>query len=377
MVGRILLLLLMALLAGCSDDGTPTAEVPDDPAVGEDGLRVEPLRFAEEGALTSDSFTGRFEFTDNQQFAGEVQRDLGQDPANTQLHDITDIIPRSGLFMLVVSSSADPGTGDIDTWLASDGTVSGWQCDCPFGGENTLYAFGVGDGGTVEVGIQYDEISSGPDDPGYALQGFEYEISVVAHPLVHSLPAGLPIAVSLNPGDELRFANHTSSIMILDGDDEVVGVLAPGNDTFVAGSRGEHVFIARLDGDHYQASVAYAGERIPASRVLGVTLTRESEFFPPGSAASLSFEASTTVLEVGACGFAPRISVDPWFQVTRPSGEVWADSQSSGPQPLGWATCAGMWLGYPGREPGTWEVALTQTLGNEVELLWWTIQYDR
>ncbi|MGB1586386.1 MAG: hypothetical protein ACPHID_05015 [Thermoplasmatota archaeon] len=369
MVGRCVLMLFVVALAGCADEASSPnagAEAPDD-----EGLAARQwVSFAEEGSELSESFSGRFEFTDNDQFAGEGQRRLGMDPANQHVHDASGVVPADGLYEMVVTATAQASGGDIDVGIRGDAVLS-TLCDCPFGGENTVYVYGLP--GDVEILIQYDEISSGPNDPNVAAQGVPYEIQVTARPLPERVPQGVPLAVELEHNQSLVLDGHSSTVTVHDGDDQVVAIMEPGNTTFVAAQAGEYVLIARQDGTPF-------GLELPSDaeiRILDVEGEMDSQTFASGQAAEATFDAGAGFIEMFACGISGDVTVDPAFTVTDPAGELWSSSSSAGPVPLGWGSCTGTWRGHPELMQGEWTLAMEETAGPGIELLWFTGHYVR
>lgn len=359
-------MLLVVMLAGCAEDAAPEAETDPETTVATEPTR---LSFGVEGPELTDAFSGRFEFTDNDQFAGDLQRTFGMDPDNLHRHEASHLVPDDGLFEMVITATAQAAGGDID--IGVDGSaVRSTRCDCPFGSENTLTVYGFP--GDLDILIQYDEISSGPDDPNIAAQGVPYEIEVVARPLLERVPPAMPLAIELQVNDTLVFEGHDSVVTVHDGADIVVAVLEPGTTEFTAATAGEHVLLARQDGVAF-ALVAPVAE----ARFLAVDGVQGVESFGAGQPMATTFEAGAGFIEMFACGLAGDLTVDPDFRVTDPDGEAWSSSSSSGPQPLGWGSCTGTWRGHPELPQGEWQLTLEETAGSGAELLWFTAHYVR
>lgn len=375
-----LTLVLMAamLLAGCTgsdEDPRPDAAMPGPM----DAVAFRAASFGDgPAALTTAAFDGTFAFHDNAQYVGEVVDLVGLESTSRQLHDITDLMPAGQPWAMHVSVDGDTGDGDLDLYFEEQGPVTMRWCDCPFGGHNDLYAYGIG-GGRVVLGVQFDEIHGDPTDTAIPLQGFDYHVEVTIATSPRMLPPGIPVAVRLTAvGDEVRFANHTQTITVYGPDDDPVGSLAPGEGSFVVeegAPTGEYVFIQRLDGAPMDASVATTGPL--AVRLLTLLTDFVSTPIADGQPGTMTFDAPATVIAVGACAFAGDVEVDPAFEVLDPTGSVWAAASTGGPSIGGWGACFNNWPGDGQQQPGTWTARFTDTLGTGREIQAWTTSYQR
>lgn len=370
MVGRTILLLLVPLLAGCAGD-VATEPTPEEAA--EQQALTHRLGFADVGHETDESFAGRFEFTENDQFVGSTLRELGIDPANQRSFDISHLLPADGLYVIHVVVDADPNGGDIDVGITGDALRHAY-CDCPFGGHNEVFAYGVG-AGAATISIQYDEITSGPTDVSPALTGFEFTIDVAVRSLHHSIPAGVSVAVDLPVGAELELANHTSLVTLYDPDDRRIKVFEPGDDVFLSGRAGEYVFVGQEDGSPFEAVVRNASAA--QARIIHNDFALGTRVVPAGTSEVLEFEVGATTIEKGGCAIAAHASVMPAMRIVTPSGETWAAAADGVGSPVGWGACFGTWLGDPDQEQGTWRVEMVQTAGDEIELIWYTTSFRR
>lgn len=371
MVARIALLLSLTFLAGCADDAVPEP-TPDEVEAKQQEL-VHMLSFAEAGESVTESFSGRFEFADNQQFVGSLERDLGMNQNHRQSHAIGHLLPADGLYVVHAATTAQPGGGDIDTGFDGEVLINTF-CDCPFGGANDLFGYGQGSG-ELDLLIQYDEISSGPTDPSIALQGFDYTIEVTVRPLVETVPAGVPVAVELQVGAVLIASEFSEPVTVYDPADQRVKVFEPGDESFTVTTAGEHVVIGQVNGGPFALRVENATEA-PA-RLLSIVEDGGGRSVPAGTSETITFEAPATVIEVGGCGLAGRLSAQPAMRIVDPAGETWAAAANGAVVPLGWGSCAANWLGDPDQQPGEWRVEMVQAAGDEIELFWWTSAYQR
>lgn len=373
--------ILAVLVAGCTSVSETDAPGPDAPDARGPDFRIDTLQFADAAGQTVEIFEGRFDFADNDQFAGEAHRAAGVDPDNVRVHALTELLPRSGVFRIDVVVAADPAGGDIDAWFMDDGTIGHWRCECPFGGNTHAIAYAEGDGGKVELAVRYDEVSSGPTDPAVAHQGFDYAATVTVTTMPDAVPPGKPVAFLLeSPGDHLAVANHTQPITIYGPDDAQVTVLQPADTLFELDEGmepGEYVLIGRLDSEPFEAKVGHSSPGPRTGRILDITYASGSASFDVGEEPRMTFEAPPTVIEVGGCGSAGDATVDPSFRMLDPADAVWVEDAPGGPALLGWSVCYSNWPGSPDQRPGTWTLEFTETAGQGAELMWWTSAYER
>lgn len=381
----LVLILGVTTLAGCSDDGAePEGPGSLDDEAGDAAAAAQPLWMGDQGPPVSamETFTGTFAFQDNRQFMGEAASHLGQDWTNIQLHDITHLVPVGVPSMLHIVGDADTGSGDLDVFFWVSDALAGWWCDCPFGGHNEIMAYATGEGGQVIIGVQFDEISTGPTDPGAPVEGFDYTVDVMVSGHGRMIPPGVPIALSLtNPGDHVRFENHTQPIVVYGPDDAILGTVDPGDNVYAfqnGSDAGEYVFLQRLDGTPMTATAWRADDTTPLRvRFLDVQYSETFQSIPDGEPGFMPFEAPPSVISVGGCGLGGDLEVDPSFRIVAPSGETWAAAADAGVSVLGWGACMSNWPGDAEQQPGTWSVEFADTAGHDRTLGHWLMWYVR
>ncbi len=370
-------LLVAGALAGCTGAPESSNETPDE-ANDAPLFRVDPVRLGAADFEASDTLSGTFAFTDNDQYAGEAQRRLGQAPDNWRFHDLSNLLPSAGLFAIEVTVDADPGGGDIDAWFEGDGIIVS-DCECPFGGHNVITGHGLG-GFPLTLSVQYDEISSGPDDPDVAAEGFDYTVDIVVRSQERPIPPGIPVAVRLTePGDYIAFANHTEPISVFSPNDEPVATIGADNDSFMLANGmpgGEYVFIQQENGAPYDAAVWHMGDNERRARALPIDYAWHIADLGLGTTMRTTFDAPATVIAVLVCAGAGEATAFPSVEITRPDGEIWA-GMSGDIALLGWGGCFSNWIGAPDQQPGTWTVTYTEQAGEGVEIAARTGAYVR
>ncbi len=375
---RLLVSVFLAiLLAGCAADA-PAANSggsTNSPSAAPGVASQAPVLLGDRAAtIVSETFTGTFAFQDNDQYMGAAADSLGQSWTNIQSHDLSGLVPAGLPFALTVVADADAGSGDIDVFFDGAAVADYW-CECPFGSHNELFAYGTGKSTDLTLMVQFDEIHGEPTDTGVPVQGFDYSVEVRFEAGPSFLPPGIPVALHLaEPGDAVTFVNHTQSIVVYRAGGAQVAVLESGEAEFrLEGNAtpGEYVFIQRLDGAVAEATVATAAETAPQARLLSTVKEFGAIAIPDGEVGSTTFDAPATVIEVGGCGIAGDVEVDPSFEMLDPAGNQWAHESTSGVALFGWGTCQSNWLGGPDQQPGTWTLSFTDTAGHDRQLMHW------